>query len=168
MTPFKSILVPVDFGPASEAALAHARDLAELTGASLHLVHVVDDIAARDVLGSPLFAFGPAQHALLDAAEWRFRELMQQDGLRRVKGQTVVMISTNAAATIVDFAEDRGIDLIVMGTHGRGPALRMLIGSVADRVLRTAPCPVLLVREQKATRAGTLRQAATSRVPVAV
>ena len=65
---------------------------------------------------------------------------------------TAVLTSTSAAKAIIGYAADEHIDLIVMGTHGRAPVARMFLGAVADRVVRTAPCPVLTVREPKPVR----------------
>jgi nucleotide-binding universal stress UspA family protein len=60
--------------------------------------------------------------------------------------QPVVITSNAAAMTIVNYAKETGIDLIVMGTHGRGPMAHLIMGSVAERVVRLAGCPVLVVR----------------------
>jgi|KBSSwiStaDraftv2_1062776.scaffolds.fasta_scaffold48265_1 nucleotide-binding universal stress UspA family protein len=117
------ILVPTDFGPASDAALAQARQLAAALGASLHLVHVLEDAQRADALA-----------ASLEAA----------------LGHETAVLNGPTAPTIVEYATDRAFDLIVMGTHGRTGVAHLLLGSVAEQVVRTAPCPVLTVRERRA------------------
>lgn len=119
----RRILVPTDFGQASDAALAQARELAAALGASLHLVHVVEDAERADALA-----------ASLEAA----------------LGHQTALLSGPTARTIVEYAADRAFDLIVMGTHGRTGVAHLLLGSVAEQVVRTAPCPVLTVRERRA------------------
>ena len=117
------ILVPTDFGQASDAALAQARELATALQASLHLVHVLDDAQRADAVATSLEA---------------------------ALGYETVLLSGPTARTIVEYATDRAFDLIVMGTHGRTGVAHLLLGSVAEQVVRTAPCPVLTVRERRA------------------
>ena len=144
MTRFKKILVPVDFGEASMEALSQAASLATLSGASLQIVHVVDDIAGR-YLEFPFSAVGHVQTGITEAAEQQLCDLSQRDDLRALRPRPVVLTSTNPAEAIVHQAEEEGADLIVMGTHGRPAVMRMLLGSVAERVLRAASWPVMIV-----------------------
>ena len=142
------ILVPVDFGPASQAALEYARGLAEPTGATIHLLHVVDDIAAR-FIEFPYAQFGLAQETLQESAREQLAAVARRADVGATRLRTAVLVSTAPASAIAGYAADEHIDLIVMGTHGRAPVTRMFLGSVADRLVRTAPCPVLTVREAK-------------------
>ena len=148
MTPYKRLLVPVDFSPVSLEALATARDLAKTTGASLHLFHSVDDVAWR-YLGYPLEALGQVQTAVTDSANEQLRELAIQEQREGLTVESTLVVSTRPASAIVTFARENAIDLIVMGTHGRGAMLRMMLGSVAEHVVRTAPCPVMVVRDPR-------------------
>jgi nucleotide-binding universal stress UspA family protein len=141
---FKRILVPIDFSEPSDAALDYARVLATRFGASLHVLHVVDD---------PYRTFYSAEVYVPEVEG--LRDEMLNDALTRLKTRVADATDLDAtaeavigapAAAIVDFAAGREIDLIVMGTHGRGGMAHLLMGSVAERVLRTAPCPVLTVR----------------------
>ena len=157
MRPYKRLLVPVDFGPVSLEALAAARDLAKTTGATLHLFHAVDDVAAR-YLTYPLEPLGQVQTAVMDAAEQQLQELVDAERREGLTADSTINISTSPAHAIVEFAKDNAIDLIVMGTHGRGGMLRMMLGSVAERVVRTAPCPVMVVHDSPRTRASQHRQ----------
>lgn len=157
MTPYKRLLVPVDFSPVSLEALATARDLAKTTGASLHLFHSVDDVAWR-YLGYPLEALGQVQTAVTDSANEQLRELAIQEQREGLTVETTLAVSTRPASAIVEFAREHAIDLIVMGTHGRGAMLRMMLGSVAEHVVRTAPCPVMVVRDPRPRGAATQPQ----------
>jgi nucleotide-binding universal stress UspA family protein len=143
---FKRILVPMDFSPPSEAALEYARSVAARYGASLHLLHVADD---------PYRAFYSAE-AFVPAIEGLRDEILTEttrcltERLRPSDvaelGATAEAIVGTPAGSIVEYASGNDIDLIVMGTHGRGGMAHLLMGSVAERVVRTAPCPVLTVR----------------------
>ena len=146
MKPCKRLLVPIDFSPVSLEALAAARDLARTTGATMHLYHAVDDVAAR-YLSYPLDALGQVQTAVMDSAGEQLEELVEAERREGLQVESTLTVSTSPAQAIVDFAKDNAIDQIVMGTHGRGGMLRMMMGSVAERVVRTAPCPVTVVRE---------------------
>jgi universal stress protein A len=164
VTHYTRLLVPVDFSPVSLEALATARDLAKTTGASLHLFHSVDDVAWR-YLGYPLEALGQVQTTVTDSATEQLRELAIQEQREGLTVESTLVVSTRPASAIVDFAREHAIDLIVMGTHGRGAMLRMMLGSVAEHVVRTAPCPVMVVRD---TRPGATSTQPRQRVATAV
>jgi nucleotide-binding universal stress UspA family protein len=147
MNPFGNILVATDFGEAAGLALAHGRELARRFEAVLHVMHVVDDLGAR--LGkvpdsSP--ALDTIQAEAEAAARLRLESLLTDDDRAALRARTVILTSPAPAVTITSYARDEHVDLIVIGTHGRGPVARFLLGSVADRVLRLAACPVLVVR----------------------
>jgi universal stress protein A len=145
----RRILVPIDFSPTSDAALAQARGLAAGLGASVRLVHVFDDpgVCAAMSADGPLFL--PAQMRALTTAgvEARLRERLTA-AVDAGLGHDTALLTGPVASTIVDYAQSHAIDLIVMGTHGRSGMAHLLLGSVAERVVRTAPCPVLTVRQQ--------------------
>jgi len=142
---FKTILVATDFSQASEHALAYAQALATSFGSTLHLLHVVPD----PVLAS---AWSEAYAYDLTALGESLRSEAEQQLTERAKSIRDVAVTTEAlvgspAGTIAGTAAERGVDLIVMGTHGRSGFSHLFMGSVAERVLRSAPCPVLTVRE---------------------
>jgi len=139
MINLKHVLVPTDFGAASEAALMYGRTLARRFGADLHLLHVMDNTFLRPMAGDPLAVKASTYkllHGKLTAAD-------RAD----LHGRVVVEVSDDPHDVIVEYAKAHGIDLIVMGTHGRHGAAHVLMGSVAERVVRSAPCPVLTVRQ---------------------
>jgi nucleotide-binding universal stress UspA family protein len=139
------ILVPTDFGPASDAALSYASDLSAATGATLHLLHVVDDVAAR-LTDFPYARVDEIQTSVELDARRHLQAVADRRDVTPAHPQAAVLTSLNPADAIVSYAADEHIDLIVMGTHGRAPVVRMFLGAVADRVVRTAPCPVMTVR----------------------
>ena len=142
----KDILVPTDFGDASDAALDYARDLARSYSARLHVLHVADDVVAR-FAGEGSMTFLPSALAEVDRAERvRTEAVLTDEDRALLHARATMLTSLPVAETIVDFAKNHAIDLIVMGTHGRRAVAHLLLGSVAERVVRMAPCPVLTVR----------------------
>lgn len=145
---FSRILVPTDFSPASDAAVHYARALAETFGATLRLLHVLEDPAASTAFVADGYGVDTAdiREALFaDARERLARALPLTERARfHVTSEALVGMP---AATIVDYAAAAGANLIVMGTHGRTGLAHLLMGSVAEHVVRTAPCPVLTVRQ---------------------
>jgi nucleotide-binding universal stress UspA family protein len=150
MIALKKILVPTDFGEAADAALSYARALARRFGASLDLLHIADDVAARMFAGE-VYVGVPTQiqKDIEESARHQLDERLNDNvdnDPNPLPTSPVVITSAAPAVTIVQYAKDANIDLIVMGTHGRGAVAHLLMGSVAERVVRTAPCPVLVVR----------------------
>ncbi len=146
MIALKSILVATDFGEASGAALAYGRELARTFGATLHVLHVADDVYVR-LGGDAYMAVLPElQRGLEVAAQKQLDELLIDNDPVPLPVKSAVLTSSATAAAIVQYARDLDIDLIVVGTHGRGAMAHLLMGSVAERVVRSASCPVLTVR----------------------
>lgn len=135
----KKILFPTDFSEASVAALEHAESLARETGATLLIVHVSEPNAA--------FGGGEAFYFPEDDEEARWRQLAEvvpRDPLVKYKQR---LLSGDSAKAIVRFAETENVDFIVMGTHGRTGLARLVMGSVAEAVVRRASCPVLTIKQ---------------------
>ena len=141
------ILVPVDFSTHSDHALQYAATLSSKIGASVELLHVVVDPFASGALTGETFVPVPeeALQALVKDAEKRLAMLKTEKFPHGSDVDTMAMVGL-PAHTIVEHAEARGFDLIVMGTHGRTGFSHLFMGSVAERVVRTSPCPVLTVR----------------------
>lgn len=163
MTPdIKTILVPIDFSTTSARALEYAQSLAQRFGAALHLVHVCErpslGLASMDAHG---IAYSDWSQKLGEEAERELTKTVER--LKGMKTSTEVLFG-NPARCIVTAATTSGADLIVMGTHGHGPIMHVVTGNVAERVVRTAPCPVLTVREPRASET----QNAPSRLAAAV
>lgn len=149
MIELKNILVPTDFSETAAVALRYAKPLAERFGASLHVLHVLED---------PLLGWKPEGHVV---AVPKIRAGMEQ-GAHAQMGQLLsdeertkfhaemVMLWGRPFVEVVRYAADHGIDLIVMGTHGRTGLSHLMMGSVAEKVIRLAPCPVMVVGQQTA------------------
>jgi nucleotide-binding universal stress UspA family protein len=145
MSKLETFLVPVDFSEHSRAALDFATQLARRLSANLHLVHV---------LQPPTYAaaYGAAVPPMIDLAQ--LREPIQRslgeivEELSDLPGTVTseVVEGANIALSLQEAASKADADLIVMGTHGRTGLAHVFLGSVAERTLRHAPCPVLTVR----------------------
>jgi nucleotide-binding universal stress UspA family protein len=148
MIALKKILVATDFSEPSEAALTYGRELARQFDATLLVVHVVDNLLTRAV-GGDGFAFGdPAfQKEIEDTALKQTEALLNDEDRALLRANTVMIVSNTPADAIADYARQAKVELIVMGTHGRRAIAHFFMGSVAERVVRIAPCPVLTVRQ---------------------
>ncbi len=142
----KNILVATDFGEASDEALSYGRDLARTYGATLHVLHVAENLVARYANVEALAILPQLQTDIDEAARKRMAELVTDEDRTMLHAKPVVLAAFGAAEAIVEYAKTYNVDVIVMGTHGRGGFAHLLMGSVAERVVRTAPCPVLTVR----------------------
>jgi universal stress protein A len=142
---FHRIVVPTDFSGCSEEAWALARRTAEAVGSEIVLVHVFVEPPSY---GEALLPVDSAWQVIESARKWVQEELEKWASAARAKGISVrTLVRTGAPhQEIVNLATDEHADLVAMGTHGRSGMSRLLLGSVADRVIRLAPCPVLTVR----------------------
>jgi nucleotide-binding universal stress UspA family protein len=148
MIHMKNILVATDFSEASDAALAYGRTLARTFGATLHVIHVAENVMMRNA------GFGGESYVMLlpdlqrdieEAAQKQLDELLIDNDRPATPTRSSVITSIVPAQAIVEYAKTNTVDLIVIGTHGRGGVARLILGSVAERVVRTASCPVLTV-----------------------
>lgn len=139
---YDEILVPTDGSPASDAAIEHAIDLADRYDARLHALYVVD--------GGAYSTLEAGSEIVLEALESEGKEATER--VARVASDAGVDSITNVTSgtayrSIIDYADENDIDMIVMGTHGRKGIDRYLLGSVTERVVRTSDVPVLTVRQ---------------------
>jgi universal stress protein A len=148
MITLKRILVPTDFGEAAGAALNYGRELARTFGANLDVLYVCENILTRGFGPDGFIGADPAiQEDLEESARKHINALLTDDDRAVLHARPVIITSNMTANAIIDYAKDSEVDLIIMGTHGRGAVAHLLMGSVAERVVRTAPCPVLTVRQ---------------------
>ena len=148
MIAIKNVLVATDFSPVSESALMYGRAFARTFNGTLHVLHVVDDLNARFSYadgGAAGFAAPELQADLERAARKDLEARVGADDRRELHAATVLRVGENVAEEIANYAKDEAIDVIVIGATGHGAIQRMLTGSVADKVIRQAPCPVLAV-----------------------
>jgi universal stress protein A len=147
MSRIRRMVVPTDFSPASDIAFNYALDLAAREGAALHLLHVIDDAMFATAYPDGFYTELPGLRTqVIGEAQKRLDELVARCQAAKVMVTTDVLVGRPAAG-IAQEAKARGADLVVMGTHGRSGFAHLMLGSVAERVLRTAPCPVLAVRD---------------------
>ncbi|MCP4036062.1 MAG: universal stress protein [bacterium] len=142
-----SIVVPTDFSPLSEAAVERAVDLARLNGASIHLVHAV----RFPMIATPYEVSVPA--AVFEGVR-KAAESQMDDARKTIVDKGISTVTTEIAdageadQAIADAVRAKNADLVVMGSHGHGGIKRAFLGSVAERTLRSAGCPVMVVKEE--------------------
>lgn len=144
MSCFRNILVAVDFSQTSDDALAVAAELSRTFQAQVHLVHIVPSLHVPYAIEPIAFDFASYARESTAAASRKLLDLAAQHPIER-RLLTIATLSGPPATEIVQYAAAHAIDLIVLGAHGHGIVDRLLIGSVAERVARHAPCAVLMV-----------------------
>jgi len=147
MLTLKTVLVPTDFSDASVSALRYGKAMALAFGASLHVVHVMEDLLAHAWAAEVYVASMPQLRDEIEKESRQRLGTLLTDGERTELRAETALLAGNPFLEIVRYAKAHNINLIVMGTHGRGPIAHMLLGSVAEKVVRKSPCPVLTVRE---------------------
>lgn len=145
MLQLRKILLPVDFSEPCLKATEYAVELATRFEATLHLLHIIED----PVVYLPMFESYslPTPEQFETYAQDRLENWIaaeDHDGCRL----ELHWIHGSPARSIVEFSKKQEMDLVVMGTHGRGFATHLILGSVAEKVVRSAPCPVLTVHPQ--------------------
>lgn len=147
---FKRLLVPTDFSASADAALNHAVSMAGRFQASLHLLHVVNDP------GAGLYGLGDAEVKLdqlkqqaESKARERLQELVRDSSAVDIRTQVAQRTNLGVGDVIQEYAGAHKIDLVVMGTHGRGGLGRLVLGSVASSLIRRLSCPVMTVRDRE-------------------
>jgi nucleotide-binding universal stress UspA family protein len=142
-----SVLLPTDFSELSKPATEFARDLAERYRAQLYCLHVVDDAYQYwSAIGPESLPIGPPPDELLELGRTRIARFANEYFASMGKPVITQVAYGRPFAEIIGCARENRIDLIVMGTHGRGAIAHALLGSTAEKVVRKAPCAVLTVR----------------------
>ncbi|MBY0588092.1 universal stress protein [bacterium] len=141
----QKIGVATDFSKAADVALKYGWTMARQFGAELHLIHVIEDIIPT--VPEPGLAMLPTQEIMQTLR--RSSEAAMNEQLARIPGGEVPFVKVVREGVpfreVDNYAREVAIDLLVLGTHGRTGLSHLLLGSVAERVLRSAPCPVLTV-----------------------
>jgi nucleotide-binding universal stress UspA family protein len=145
---FGEILVPLDGSPLAEAALEPAAALARLWDGEISLVQIVAPVAlyANQPLAFPLGFDDRFTEVRRDAAQDYLQDIAEHLREEGVKASGVAILGGSVAETLLDLAQPRRAGLVVLASHGRGGARRLVLGSVADKVVRAAEVPVLVVR----------------------
>lgn len=143
MITIKRILVPTDFSDQGKTALMYAVAFADQFGAAVDLLHVMETVPPGALLS--YISLNDLKKSMHEEAEKHLEELTSkwQDYAFPVKK---IIVEGHPFVEIIKHAKDSNADMIIMGTHGRGAIAHMLLGSVAEKVVRKAPCPVLTVR----------------------
>jgi nucleotide-binding universal stress UspA family protein len=142
-----SILVPIDFSVHSKNALKYAIPLAQQFGASLHLIFVVEPTVYPADLGFGQVVLPGIEEELREKGAEELKGLIEREIGSRVQATSVVRTGS-PHQEILSEAEEKGVDLIVVATHGHSGVEHMLFGSTADRIVRHAKCPVLTIRPE--------------------
>lgn len=150
--PVNSILVPTDFSEGSREAVRYAHDLAVRLGATLHVLHVLENPFAPGAFMEMYTLPSPDYFLDLEQqAKARLEAALSAEDKLMVPVVMTTRMGVPATEILLRTEEEPKIDLLVMSTHGRGGVARLVMGSVADKVLRAAPCPVLTMREHPKT-----------------
>lgn len=149
MLTVQKILAPTDFSKHSEHALEYACGLAEKLGAELHLLHVLADLVVP-AGPDPMLVAGmpPEYYAEVERQARESLETVVKDGWPRPIRIQRAAVWGEAVEEVNAYAREHDIDLIVIATHGRTGLSHILLGSVAERIVREAPCPVLTLRDR--------------------
>jgi len=139
----KAILVPIDLSKVSERSVKHAKEIAKAEKESLVLLHVVTE-SARMV---PFYMRKRYQQSLFKEEHVRIKQLARRLGIAPHKYRAIVVRARDAAQAIAKEAKKLRVSMIVMGSHGRTGLTHMLLGSVAEKILRYAACPVLIFKK---------------------
>ncbi len=149
MITLRHILVATDLDDAANNALAYGRELASRFDAILHVIHVVEDPNVQMMAATGL----PYEQVSIDdeVDRWRARleALVTDEDRHDHHVRLALPVGNDVAREIAHYAEECPVDLIVIGTHGRGVLGHFIMGNVAERVVRTAPCPVLTVHARE-------------------
>jgi len=144
-----NILIPTDFSACADHALSHALQVADKFGAHLHILHVVNE------LDPDWYGITDAQERAVKLrdqikteAHDRLKELVPEGDGHDVETTVSLQLSFDVADSIHEYVNEREIDMVVMGTHGRKGLDRLMLGNVANKLIRHAPCPVMTVREE--------------------
>jgi nucleotide-binding universal stress UspA family protein len=152
MSAYRQILVPVDFSEHSQAALGEACELARRFGATLHLLHVNEPWPPSSSVASDAY---PMYHEYVAQENARAAKALEALTVPDAGPKPVQRVTRagHVEHEILKYIDDAGIDLVVIGTHGRTGIAHWIMGSVAERVVRFASCPVLVARQRAQAKA---------------
>ncbi len=144
----KKILLPTDLSSASISAFKYAKSLAEKYGATIYVLHVLENIPPVLAIHSLDLTLERLEKNMEENAKKQLEKVVKENLKTKNKVQTFIRKGI-VDDEIVKFAEEKKVDLIVMGTHGRTGIELTILGSIAEKVVRKAKCPVLTVKPEK-------------------
>lgn len=147
MIALQTVLVATDFSDAADIAIRYGRALAQKFDATIHVLHVADDISAS-AMATPGYVgdFGAYQESFEQECCAKVTATLSEADRAALRAKCVVVTSSEPAQAILDYARTNTADLIIVGTHGHGGLGHLIMGSVAETIVRNAACPVLTVR----------------------
>jgi nucleotide-binding universal stress UspA family protein len=145
---FKTILFPVDLSSSSSKIVPLVTEMAEKFGAKINILFVARDFQYFEGIYVPHPSIDSFEKQISEGAKKSLEEFTKKH-FKQPENITTAVVKGDAAEQIVKYAEDKDIDLIIMGTHGRKGLDRVLFGSVAEKVSKTAPVPIMLINPYK-------------------
>lgn len=148
---FDRILFPTDFSTCADRALTYAVDLTDRVDARLHFLHVVNELSPELYgISDPQERATALRSQIRAGAETRLHDLVPDTQGANIETTVVLRSSYDVGDAIIEYVDEESVDFVVMGTHGRKGLDRLMLGNIADTVLRQASCPVMTVREEVA------------------
>ncbi len=148
MKEFKRVLFPVDLSESSEKIIPHVQTVAEKFESEIHLLFAARVFEYFASIYVPHPSINRFEKEIIEGAEKRLYEFMDEHFSEFPNTKTVV-VAGDASEEIINYIEDQHIDLVIMGTHGRKGMDKIIFGSVAERVVKTSPVPVMVVNPYK-------------------
>ncbi|MCJ7682752.1 MAG: universal stress protein [Desulfobacteraceae bacterium] len=148
MLEFKKILFPVDLSETSAKLVPHVTTMAEQFGSRIHLIFVARILDYFSTIHVASDSINKIEKDLVEGAERRLKEF-KEEHFQAFSDLSAVVVSGDASEEILNYARSEGIDMIILGTHGRKGLDKIVFGSVAERVAKGSPVPVLLVNPHK-------------------
>ncbi|MGA1249117.1 MAG: universal stress protein [Candidatus Kapaibacteriota bacterium] len=146
MLPITSILVPIDFSQHSQQALIYAKEWAKQWSATLHLIHVIEPVIFPVDWGYTPVDLSDVEKEYQQTAENELTKIIESLHNKGYSAIPQVLHGGRSSDEIIQYAKDHGISMICIATNGRGGVEHLLLGSTTERVVRKAPCPVLVIR----------------------
>ncbi|MFM7543945.1 MAG: universal stress protein [Ignavibacteria bacterium] len=146
MLPITSILIPIDFSQHSQKALSYAKEWAKQWSATIHLIHVIEPVIFPVDWGYTPVDLSDVEKEYESTAEKELKRIVE---ILHTEGFSVIpdiIHGGRSSDEINQYAKDHGISMICIATNGRGGVEHLLLGSTTERVVRKAPCPVLVIR----------------------
>ncbi len=145
MEAYNNILVPTDFFEGFDKALKHAKSIAKLMNSTIYVVHVIEPSLYPTDFGFSQISLMDIENEILQNSKIQLEAIVDDLKKEGINAECEVLFG-RASDRIIDFAEEKKVDLICISTHGRSSLDKMIFGSTTEKVLRRAKCPILSIR----------------------
>ncbi|MGD8294304.1 MAG: universal stress protein [Desulfobacterales bacterium] len=149
MKKFKRVLFPVDFSESSTKIVPYVQAMAEQLESEIHILFAARVFEYFTSIYVPHPSINKFEKEIIEGAEKRLYEFMDEH-FSKFPNTKATVVAGDASEQIINYIEDHSIDLVIMGTHGRKGMDKIIFGSVAERVVKTSPVPVMVVNPYKA------------------